>query len=112
MGDEILYMSGIVAVGLVVNFGLRALPFVLLGGKDLHGGGQAVQRRLPLFQPLGPPGERRHLLLQSRHTGAQLLFHYTPSSVGTASSKLSQVWRSASTPAQVSPMLSHSCQVR
>ena len=34
MADEILYMSGIVAVGFVVNFGLRALPFVLFGGKD------------------------------------------------------------------------------
>ena len=33
MGDEILYMSGIVAVGFVVNFVLRALPFVLFGGK-------------------------------------------------------------------------------
>ena len=34
MADEILYMSGIVAVGFVVNFGLRALPFILFGGKD------------------------------------------------------------------------------
>ena len=34
MADEILYMLGIVAVGFVVNFGLRALPFVLFGGKD------------------------------------------------------------------------------
>ena len=34
MRDEILYMSGIVAVGFVVNFGLRALPFILFGGKD------------------------------------------------------------------------------
>ena len=34
MGDEILYMSGIVAAGFVVNFGLRALPFILFGGKD------------------------------------------------------------------------------
>ena len=34
MRDEVLYMIGIVAVGFVVNFGLRALPFVLLGGKD------------------------------------------------------------------------------
>ena len=34
MRDEILYMSGIVAAGFVVNFGLRALPFILFGGKD------------------------------------------------------------------------------
>ena len=34
MGDEILYMTGIVAAGFVVNFGLRALPFILFGGKD------------------------------------------------------------------------------
>ena len=34
MGDEILYMMGIVAAGFVVNFGLRALPFILFGGKD------------------------------------------------------------------------------
>ena len=34
MWDEILYMSGIVAAGFVVNFGLRALPFILFGGKD------------------------------------------------------------------------------
>ena len=34
MGDEILYMSGLVAVGFVVNFGLRALPFVLFAGRD------------------------------------------------------------------------------
>ena len=27
-------MSGIVAAGFVVNFGLRALPFILFGGKD------------------------------------------------------------------------------
>ena len=27
-------MSGIVAVGFVVNFGLRALPFILFGGRD------------------------------------------------------------------------------
>ena len=33
MRGEILYMCGIVAVGFVVNFGLRALPFVLFGGK-------------------------------------------------------------------------------
>lgn len=31
MGDEILYMCGVVAVGLAVNFGLRALPFALFG---------------------------------------------------------------------------------
>ena len=34
MRDEIWYMSGIVAVGFVGNFGLRALPFILFGGKD------------------------------------------------------------------------------
>ena len=34
MWDEILYMMGIVAAGFVVNFGLRALPFILFGGKD------------------------------------------------------------------------------
>ena len=27
-------MSGLVAAGFVVNFGLRALPFILFGGKD------------------------------------------------------------------------------
>lgn len=34
MQGEILYMLGIVAAGFVVNFGLRALPFILFGGKD------------------------------------------------------------------------------
>ena len=34
MREEIIYMMGIVAVGFVVNFGLRALPFILFGGKD------------------------------------------------------------------------------
>ena len=34
MGDEILYMMGIVAAGFVVNFGLRVLPFILFGGRD------------------------------------------------------------------------------
>ena len=34
MADEILSMLGIVAAGFVVNFGLRALPFILFGGKD------------------------------------------------------------------------------
>ena len=34
MGDEILYMLGVIAVGFTVNFGLRALPFVLFGGRD------------------------------------------------------------------------------
>ena len=34
MQEEILYMMGIVAAGFVVNFGLRALPFILFGGKD------------------------------------------------------------------------------
>lgn len=34
MKDEILYMLGIVAVGFVVNYGLRALPFLLFAGRD------------------------------------------------------------------------------
>ena len=34
MRDEVLYMLGVVAAGFVINFGLRALPFVLFGGKD------------------------------------------------------------------------------
>ena len=34
MQEEILYMLGVVAAGFVVNFGLRALPFILFGGKD------------------------------------------------------------------------------
>ena len=34
MKDEILYMICIVGAGFVVNFGLRALPFILFGGKD------------------------------------------------------------------------------
>ena len=34
MREEIVYMLGIVAAGFVVNFGLRALPFILFGGKD------------------------------------------------------------------------------
>ena len=34
MQEEILYMLGIIAAGFVVNFGLRALPFILFGGKD------------------------------------------------------------------------------
>ena len=34
MKGEVLYMLGIVAAGFVVNFGLRALPFILFGGKD------------------------------------------------------------------------------
>jgi len=33
MGDEIAYMLGVVAAGFAVNFGLRALPFALFGGK-------------------------------------------------------------------------------
>ena len=33
MGNEILYMLGIVAVGFAVNFGLRALPFALFAGR-------------------------------------------------------------------------------
>ena len=34
MLEEIIYMLGIVVAGFVVNFGLRALPFILFGGKD------------------------------------------------------------------------------
>lgn len=34
MSDEILYMTGVVAVGFAVNFGLRAIPFLLFAGKD------------------------------------------------------------------------------
>ncbi len=34
MKDEILYMLGVVAAGLLVNFGLRALPFLLFAGRD------------------------------------------------------------------------------
>ena len=34
MREEIIYMSGIAAAGFVVNFGLRALPFILFGRKD------------------------------------------------------------------------------
>ena len=33
MADEILYMLGIVAAAFLENFGLRALPFILFGGK-------------------------------------------------------------------------------
>ena len=33
MADEVLYMLGVVAVGFVVNFGLRALPFALFAGR-------------------------------------------------------------------------------
>lgn len=40
MADEIGYMTGIVAVGFALNFGLRALPFLLLGGRG---------RRLPAW---------------------------------------------------------------
>ena len=34
MGTEILYMLGVIAVGFAVNFSLRALPFLLFGGRD------------------------------------------------------------------------------
>ena len=34
MGDEIVYMLGVVAVGFAVNYALRALPFLLFGGRD------------------------------------------------------------------------------
>ncbi len=33
MKDEILYMTGVVAVGFLVNYALRALPFLLFAGK-------------------------------------------------------------------------------
>jgi len=33
MASEVAYMLGVVAAGFAVNFGLRALPFVLFGGK-------------------------------------------------------------------------------
>ena len=33
MADEVLYMSGVVAVGFAVNFALRALPFALFAGR-------------------------------------------------------------------------------
>lgn len=33
MGSEAGYMLGVVAAGFAVNFGLRALPFVLFGGR-------------------------------------------------------------------------------
>lgn len=34
MTEEVLYMSGVVAVGFAVNFALRALPFLLFAGRD------------------------------------------------------------------------------
>ena len=34
MKTEILYMLGVVAVGFAVNYALRALPFLLFGGRD------------------------------------------------------------------------------
>lgn len=34
MQEEITYMAGIVLAGFIVNFGLRALPFVLFAGRD------------------------------------------------------------------------------
>jgi len=33
MGNDVLYMAGIVAVGFAVNFGLRALPFLFFGAR-------------------------------------------------------------------------------
>ena len=33
MENDILYMSGIVAAGFAVNFGLRALPFLFFGAR-------------------------------------------------------------------------------
>lgn len=34
MKQEIVYMLGVIAVGFLVNYGLRALPFLLFAGKD------------------------------------------------------------------------------
>ena len=34
MKNEIAYMIGVIAVGFAVNYGLRALPFLLFGGRD------------------------------------------------------------------------------
>lgn len=34
MKDEVVYMLGIVAVGFLLNFGLRAVPFILFAGRD------------------------------------------------------------------------------
>ena len=34
MMDEVLYMAGVVAACFAVNYGLRALPFVLFAGRD------------------------------------------------------------------------------
>ena len=34
MKTEILYMLGVIAVGFAVNYALRALPFLLFGGRD------------------------------------------------------------------------------
>ncbi len=33
MGSEVAYMLGVVVAGFAVNFGLRALPFVLFGSR-------------------------------------------------------------------------------
>ena len=34
MKSEVVYMLGIVAVGFLVNYALRVLPFVLFAGRD------------------------------------------------------------------------------
>lgn len=34
MASEIIYMLGVIAVGFAVNYALRALPFLLFGGRD------------------------------------------------------------------------------
>jgi len=34
MGDEIFYMLGVIGVGFLVNYTLRALPFLLFSGRD------------------------------------------------------------------------------
>ena len=34
MKTEVLYMLGVIAVGFAVNYALRALPFLVFGGRD------------------------------------------------------------------------------
>ena len=34
MKEEVVYMLGIVAAGFALNFGLRAVPFILFAGRD------------------------------------------------------------------------------
>lgn len=51
MKDEILYMLGVVAAGFAVNFGLRALPFLLFAGRD-RGLPPSVERIAALASPV------------------------------------------------------------